>query len=125
MIVGAPVRGSVFSSACLSREILGQLTEKWCFLILHLLATGPMRTAELHRQIGGISEKMLIQTLRRLQRNGFVTRTTYGEVPPRVEYALTPFGGALVPIVTAFDRFVEDNMRTILEARARFDAQTA
>lgn len=118
----AAARGNLFAQACLSREILGQLAEKWAFISLYLLARGgPQRTSQMRRAIPGISEKMLIQTLRRLERNGFVARRTFGEVPPRVEYSLTPFGEQLVPHVIALDDFIEENYRQVLAARRDFD----
>lgn len=82
-------RADVFSARCPSRAVLEQLAGKWSLLLLHRLATGPRRPSELRRAVGGISEKMLVQTLRGLERNGFVARRNYAEVPPRVEYALT------------------------------------
>lgn len=113
--------GDVFNADCPSRKILELLAEKWALLLVHALASGPARTGELRRRVGGISEKMLIQTLRRLERNGFVARHAYLEVPPRVEYALTPLGTSLSEPVTAIDRWVERNLFTIDAARRAFD----
>src|SRR5471032_2850948 len=93
--------GNVFSPVCPSRAVLEVLAEKWALLLVHTLADGPARTAQLRRRIGGISEKMLIQTLRRLERNGFVSRRAYHEVPPRVEYTLTALGASLSEPITA------------------------
>ena len=91
--------GDVFNPGCPSRAVLEMLAEKWALLVVHTLANGPARTSQLRRQVGGISEKMLIQTLRRLERNGFVSRRAYPEVPPRVEYSLTPLGRSLEPVI--------------------------
>jgi DNA-binding HxlR family transcriptional regulator len=113
--------GNVFSADCPSRRILELLAEKWALLLIHALAARPARTAELRRRVGGISEKMLIQTLRRLERNGFVARRAYPEVPPRVEYALTPLGRSLSEPVTTLDRWVERNLAQIDAARRTFD----
>lgn len=108
--------GNVFNAQCPSRRVLELLAEKWALLVIHLLAEGPARTAELRRRIGGISEKMLIQTLRRLEGHGFVSRHAYAEVPPRVEYALTPLGASLSEPITALDRWVECHMAEIIAA---------
>lgn len=116
---------NVFSANCPSRAVLDVLAEKWALLLIHSLASGPARTAELRRRIGGISEKMLIQTLRRLQRNGFVARRAFPEVPPRVEYSLTPLGTSLSEPITTLDRWVEHNLAAIDAAQRRFDESTA
>lgn len=118
---GACSGGNVLSAGCPSRAILDMLAEKWALLVVHTLAAGPARTAELHRRIEGISEKMLIQTLRRLERNGFVARHAFPEVPPRVEYSLTPLGLSLSEPITALDRWVERNFAAIDGARRQFD----
>ncbi len=95
--------------------------EKWALLLIHTLADGPARTAQLRRRIGGISEKMLIQTLRRLERNGFVARRAYPEVPPRVEYSLTGLGASLSGPITTLDRWVEHHLQDIGVAQHEFD----
>ncbi len=115
--------GNVFDSGCPSRAVLGVLAEKWALLLVHVLAGGPARTAHLRRRIGGISDKMLIQTLRRLERNGFVARRAYAEVPPRVEYSLTPLGASLSEPITALDRWVERHLQDIGAAQRDFDAR--
>ena len=92
------------------------LAEKWALLVVHTLANGPARTSQLRRQVGGISEKMLIQTLRRLERNGFVSRRAYPEVPPRVEYSLTALGASLSEPITTLDRWVENHLQDITAA---------
>jgi DNA-binding HxlR family transcriptional regulator len=93
-----------FSSQCPSRVVLDHITSKWGVLVIVALSQGSMRWGELHRYIDGISEKMLAQTLRLLEADGFVDRQSQGTVPPRVDYALTPTGeelaGMLVPLVS-------------------------
>ena len=79
------------------------------------------RTSQLRRKVGGISEKMLIQTLRRLERNGFVSRRAYPEVPPRVEYSLTALGASLSEPITTLDRWVETHLQDIAMAQREFD----
>ncbi len=97
----------VFLADCPARKVLGLLAEKWTLLVVHALSERTYRTAELRRRIGGISEKMLIQALRRLELHGLVMRTSYPEVPPRVEYSLTPLGLSLSSVVRELDRWVE------------------
>ena len=80
-----------------------------------------LRTAELRRAVGGISEKMLIQTLRRLEQHGFVLRRAYAEVPPRVEYALTPLGASLSEPIRALDTWVERHLGEVEAARRAFE----
>lgn len=114
-------RGNVFDPACPSRAVLEVLAEKWALLLVHVLTEGPARTAQLRRRVGGISEKMLIQTLRRLERSGLVARRAYPEVPPRVEYSLTELGASLSGPITALDRWVERNLPEIVHAQRQFD----
>ncbi len=98
---------SVFLADCPARDVLALLAEKWTLLVLHALSEKTYRTAELRRRIGGVSEKMLIQALRRLEQHGLVSRTSYQTVPPHVEYSLTPLGVSLSSIVCALDTWVE------------------
>ena len=118
-------KADVFDAGCPARAVLDVLAEKWALLLVHRLARGPARTSELRRQIGGISEKMLIQTLRRLERNGFVARQAYPEVPPRVEYSLTPLGASLSEPITLLDRWVEQHLQDITSAKREFDRRAA
>ena len=83
----------------------------------------PQRFAALQRQIGGISQKMLTQTLRGLERDGLVRRTVYPEVPPRVEYALTSLGETLCEPIATLIRWSEDNIRAITAAQQRYDTR--
>jgi len=114
-------RADVFSVNCPSRAVLELVAGKWPLLIIDALSAGPHRTAELRRRIGGISEKMLIQTLRRLERSGFVGRTAHPEVPPRVEYRLTRLGASLSKTVHAFDQWVERNLSEVLAAEQAYE----
>ena len=82
------------------QEIMGSICDKWALLILHQLSHGPKRHGELHRGIRGISQKMLTQTLRKLERDRLVQRTVHPVVPPRVDYALTRLGGSFTRPVT-------------------------
>ncbi len=106
----------VYSSACPSRRVMAVLAEKWTLLVVAALADGPMRTAELRRCVDGVSEKMLIQTLRKLESYALVSRKSYPEIPPRVEYRLTPLGRSLARLAGLFGRWVERNVATLLRA---------
>src|SRR3954469_9540986 len=108
---------NIFSSACPSRRVMAVLAEKWTLLIVTTLASGPKRTAEIRRSVDGISEKMLIQTLRKLESYSLVSRRSYPEVPPRVEYRLTPLGRSLARLAGLFGRWVERNVGALLRAK--------
>jgi DNA-binding HxlR family transcriptional regulator len=107
---------NVFSSQCPSRRIMAVLAEKWTLLVVTQLANGPMRTAEIRRGVDGVSEKMLIQTLRKLEGFALVSRKSYPEVPPRVEYRLTPLGRSLARLAGLFSRWIEKNAENLLKA---------
>lgn len=111
-----------WNPACPSREVLAIIGDKWALLLMPVLAEGPRRNGELLRRLGGISQKMLTQTLRDLERNGIVLRHDFQEVPPRVEYRLTALGTSLGRAVAALDQWVVENYRAVERARARFDA---
>ncbi len=102
-------RPNAFTHGCPSRVILDIIADKWSLLLIMAMRNGPLRTGDLRRRVAGISQKMLIQTLRSLEDIGLVIRTSYGEVPPRVEYGLTELGCSLEDVVTALDRWVMDH----------------
>src|SRR5262245_18919950 len=108
----------VFSAACPSRRVLAVLAEKWTLLVVAQLANGPMRTAQIRRGVDGVSEKMLIQTLRKLESFRLVSRKSYPELPPRVEYRLTPLGRSLSRLAGLFGRWVERNVGALLKSSA-------
>ena len=104
------------------REVLERVGDKWSMLIIvRLREGGTMRFGQLGRAIGGISQRMLTLTLRQLERDGLVVRTTYAEVPPRVEYALTELGRTLTDPVIALARWALENYAAIETNRARHD----
>jgi len=113
----------ICNAACPSRSVLELLAEKWALLVIFRLQAKPHRTAELRREIGGVSEKMLIQTLRKLERHGLVERRDFNQVPPRVEYSLSKLGESLSPPVRQLERWVAQNMVDVLKAKARFDTK--
>jgi DNA-binding HxlR family transcriptional regulator len=113
---------NVYSAVCPSRRVMAVLAEKWTLLIVAQLADGPKRTAEIRRCVEGISEKMLIQTLRKLESFGLVSRKSYPEVPPRVEYRLTTLGRSLARLAGLFGRWVERNAQNLLRAERESNA---
>ncbi len=113
----------VLNPRCPSRQVLDRIAGKWTALVIHVLAEGRQRYSELHRRIGGVSQKMLTQTLRDLERDGLVERTVYPVVPPRVEYSLTPLGRTLIEPLSAICRWAEAHLPAMQAARARSDRQ--
>lgn len=111
-----------YNMNCPSREMLDLIGGKWAILILCCLQQGPVRTGALMRQIGGISQKMLTQTLRELERDGFVERISHPEVPPRVEYRLTGLGRSLSELARTMEQWVVSNYEAVLEHRLRSTA---
>jgi DNA-binding HxlR family transcriptional regulator len=101
------------------RQVLDRIGDKWTMLIVATLRDGPLRYTELQRDIPGISQRMLTLTLRQLQQDGLVTRTAYAEVPPRVEYTLTPLSRSLLEIVTLLIGWASDHHDEIRANRAR------
>ncbi|WP_417353654.1 winged helix-turn-helix transcriptional regulator [Flavobacterium alkalisoli] len=104
-------RGNVLSSECPSREILNHITSRWGVLILVSLSNGEvMRFSELRRNIDGVSEKMLGQTLKKLEADGLILRKSYHQVPPVVEYSLTKKGLEVAPLLLDLVNWIEDNI---------------
>lgn len=106
-------RGEVFSAECPSREVLNHVTSRWGVLVLVALMEGTHRFSELRRKVGGVSEKMLAQTLRRLEQDGFVERISHPVVPPHVEYRLTPLGKGVGRQVAALADWIETHLPKI------------
>lgn len=102
-------------------EILQRIGDKWTVLVVGKLGNGPMRFSELRHAVGGISQKMLTATLRALERDGFVTRTIFPTIPPRVDYELTELGHELLVPVSALGVWARENTSRVREARERFD----
>jgi DNA-binding HxlR family transcriptional regulator len=113
-------RGEVLATECPSREILKHVTSQWGVLVLVALMDGTHRFSELRRKVGGVSEKMLAQTLQQLEQDGFVSRVAHPVVPPHVEYSLTPLGEGIGCQVEALTDWIEVHLVEILRAqRAR------
>jgi DNA-binding HxlR family transcriptional regulator len=110
---------------CPSRQALDRIADRWTILVLLALDDGPRRFTELARRIEGVSQKMLTQTLRGLERDGLITRTVHATVPPRVDYELTALGRTLGGPITAVRQWALDHMADVLAAREAYDAQRA
>jgi DNA-binding HxlR family transcriptional regulator len=110
-------RGNVFIAQCPSREVLKHVTSRWGVLVLVALLGGTHRFSDLRRKIGGVSERMLAQTLQWLEQDGFVLRTSYPVVPPHVEYSLTPLGQEVGLRVEALADWIQEKLPNILAAQ--------
>jgi DNA-binding HxlR family transcriptional regulator len=111
---------NVFSQQCGSQQVLDLIANKWTALVIYSLAEGTKRYSELQRSIGGVSQKMLTQTLRSLERDGLVQRRLYPVVPPKVEYSLTPLGRTLIDPLRAICRWAEQHLHKLQAARASY-----
>src|SRR3954453_3317237 len=121
----ASSNGSVMDAQCPSRLVLDRIADKWTALIIQILARGTMRYVALQREIGGISQKMLTQTLRSLERDGLVRRTVHPVVPPKVEYDLTPLGRTLIEPLQGLCRWSEKHLAELQANRLRAKAKLA
>lgn len=109
----------------LVQELIGVVADKWTMLILEILTEGEaLRFTEIGRRVGGISQKMLTQTLRQMERDGFVTRKIYPVVPPRVEYSITDLGLTLSAAFCGVWVWAAENLRKVENARRKFDRKT-
>jgi DNA-binding HxlR family transcriptional regulator len=106
---------------CPSRGILEHVTSRWGVLVLAALLDGSHRFSELRRTIGGVSEKMLSQTLRTLERDGFVLREAHPVIPPHVDYSLTELGEEAARQAWSLGRWVESRVPDVLHAREQYD----
>lgn len=113
--------GDALNAHCPSRSVIELLADKWTLLVIWSLGPGPMRFGELRRQIEGVTQKMLTQSLRSLERDGLVTRTVYATTPPSVEYALTPLGDSITAVTGQMCRWAELNMGQVMLARRDYD----
>jgi DNA-binding HxlR family transcriptional regulator len=111
-------RGELMAVACPSREVLKHVTSRWGVLVLMALEGGTRRFGELRRGIGGISERMLAQTLQWLTDDGLVRRVAHEVVPPHVEYSLTPLGREAAERVRGLADWIETNLPRIVQAQA-------
>ncbi|MET8121988.1 helix-turn-helix domain-containing protein [Micromonospora sp. NPDC005291] len=115
-------RYNAFLAECPGHELLATLSDKWLTLVVSALADGPLRHNELARTVAGASQKMLTQTLRKLERDGLVSRSVTAGVPARVDYRLTPLAESLLPVQRAIKAWAETHIAEVHEARERYDA---
>ena len=111
-------KADVLNEVCPSRSVLEHVTSRWSALVFVALSKEMHRFSALRRAVGGVSEKMLAQTLATLERDGFVQRKAYAEVPPRVEYRLTPLGHEVAKRVAALVGWIEQNLPRVQRAQA-------
>lgn len=115
----------VYNDECPTRQALDRIADKWSVLIIGMLEDKPKRFSDLQRAIGGISQKMLTQTLRTLERDGLIKRTVYAQVPPRVDYELTPLGRTLIEPIRAIRVWAESHIKQVIAAQQTYDQQAA
>ena len=113
---------NVFNGKCSTRVVLDRIGDKWAVLILILLCQEPLRFNELRRRIDGISQKMLSQTLKSLERDGLVARTAFPTVPVTVEYRITPLGMTLHRAVDGLRVWAESHLADVAAAQRRYDS---
>jgi len=118
-------RFDVLAAACPTRQVVTRIGDRWSLLVLYALESGTHRFQDLRRIVDGISQKMLTQTLRALERDGLVERTVHPVVPPKVEYALTALGRGLSERVAGIRTWAYAHMDDIEAARAGFDTRAA
>lgn len=114
---------NAYQQNCPTRAVLNRIADKWTMLVLGLLTEQPMRFNQLRRSIEGISQKMLTQTLRQLERDGLVDRAASSGTPPAVEYSITPLGGTLASVVEGVRNWAREHILEVLEAQAAFDRE--
>ncbi|WP_235965719.1 winged helix-turn-helix transcriptional regulator [Micromonospora rubida] len=119
-----PLDPDMFHPGCPSSVMPIRIGDKWSAMIIVCLEQGPRRFSELRVPIHRVTPKVLTQTLRALERDGMITRTVYAEVPPRVEYELTPLGRTLLDLVAACRHWAHEHMSTLLAARDVYDHPT-
>lgn len=110
-----------YNRNCATRTILDRIGDRWTVLVVGALTEGPMRFSELSRRIDGVSQKMLTQTLRGLERDGLVTRTVHAAVPPKVEYELTESGRTLTGPLSALDAWARTHIEDVVRSRLAYD----
>jgi DNA-binding HxlR family transcriptional regulator len=114
----------VMVATCPSRTSLAKIANKWTAMIVIALSDGPLRFGALREAVDGISGKVLTETLRDLERDGVLSRTMYNEMPPRVEYELTPLGQTLRQPLTALGHWAENHIEDVLRAREDYDQRS-
>ena len=119
-------RFDVMEPACPTRQIVGRIGDKWTLLVLYALAGNRVRRyTELRAEVKGVSQKMLTQTLRALERDGLVHRHVHATVPPRVDYSLTELGASLGTAIATIRTWAYDHVEEVESARDRYDDRGA
>lgn len=119
----AAMRGDVFARHCPTRQLLDRVGDKWSILLLGMLGEGEMRFSALKRRVDGISQKMLAQTLRNLERDGLISRHVEATVPVSVTYAITPLGQELLAALQRLIDWAETRMGAVAAAQVAYDAR--
>ena len=117
-----PLPYDPYAKNCPTRQLLDRIGDRWTVLVLGALEHGPLRYSGISRAVEGISQKMLTQTLRALERDGLIDRTVFPEIPPHVQYELTTLGRSLREVVRGLEEWCKDNMPAIQSARTEYDA---
>jgi DNA-binding HxlR family transcriptional regulator len=117
------MKANAYAADCPTRQILDRVGDKWAVLILLLVRDEPMRFNALRRAIEGISQKMLSQVLKSLERDGLIKRRVFATVPVTVEYSITPLGLTLAGAVDSLRDWAESNLKEVLAAQRRYDTQ--
>ncbi|MDM7891461.1 winged helix-turn-helix transcriptional regulator [Curtobacterium caseinilyticum] len=114
---------SPYAADCPSRQLLDRIGDRWSVLTIGSLVDGPQRYSVIANRVQGVSQKMLTQTLRALERDGLVTRTVYPEIPPRVEYELTDRGRSLRAVLEPLEDWATSHMADVQDSREAYDAR--
>lgn len=113
---------NIYNENCPTRLVLNRIADKWTVLVVGSLSQKTKRFGELKREISGISQKMLTQTLRGMERDGLINRKVYPTVPPKVEYSLTKLGVTLVNVLNEIRNWSESNIEQVLKAQKKYDS---
>jgi DNA-binding HxlR family transcriptional regulator len=119
------MKPNIYDPKCPTRVVLDRIGDKWTALVVLVLLDGPLRFGQVRSAIGGVAPKVLTQTLRRLERDGIVTRRAFVEIPPRVEYELTQLGRSLEKPIREIASWAEGNLTRIERARKLYDRRVA
>lgn len=119
------LQGDVYDRNCPSRTIVDHATSQWGTLVLAKLLDGTLRFGELRREVTGVSEKMLAQTLQALERDGLVHREVHPVIPPHVDYSLTPLGVQIAERIRGLFGWIEENLPDLVAAQEAYDARRA
>lgn len=116
---------NVFAKACPTRLVLDRIADKWALLVLRLVSVKSIRFNQLRRDIEGVSQKVLSQTLKKLERDGLISRAVFATVPVTVEYSITPLGKTLTDVATGISRWAEANIDAVIIAQKTYDQKAA